>query len=96
VADAPKVVERVVQIVNEAGFHLRPVAKFAELAKKYQSSVCVDNDGQKADGKSPMQMAALGVRRGSRLVITATGSDAEEVVRALEKLIADGFVENEN
>ena len=91
--EAPKVVERAVEIVNEQGLHLRPVAKFAELANEYQASVRVSNGRESVDGKSAMAMGTLEAGKGSRLVITARGSDAEEVVSALASLVADGFDE---
>ena len=90
---APKTVERVVEIVNHQGLHARPVMKFVDLASEYNASITVHKDGEKVDGKSPMEMMLLEAPKGTRLHITATGSDAEEMVEALARLVADGFGE---
>ena len=89
----PQVVERVVEIVNQAGLHARPVMKFVDLANTYEASIWVDTSREKVDGKSAMEMMLLEGTKGTRLHITATGSDAEEVVSALAELVADGFGE---
>ena len=90
---APKTIERVVEIVNQQGLHARPVMKFADLAKEYSASVTVHKDGEKVDGKSAMELILLEAPKGTQLHITATGSDAEEMVEALARLVADGFGE---
>jgi phosphotransferase system HPr-like phosphotransfer protein len=45
------------------------------------------------DGKSPMEMMLLEAPLGSRLHIRANGDDAQAMVDALRKLVADGFGE---
>jgi len=94
VGEASKVVERIAEIVNQAGLHARPVMQFVDIANRYQASITVHKGGEKVDGKSPMEMMLLEAPEGSRLHITATGSDAEEMVNALVELIANGFGED--
>ena len=93
-SDALRVVERVVEIVNEAGLHARPVMQFVDTAGRFPSSVSVEKGGEKVDGKSPMEMMLLEAPQGSRLHIKAIGSDAEEMVNALVELIASRFGED--
>jgi phosphocarrier protein len=94
VGEAPNVVQRVVEIVNEAGLHARPVMQFVDTASRYQASIQVHKGGEKVDGKSPMEMMLLEAPKGSRLHIVATGSDAEKMVEALAELIASRFGED--
>ncbi len=91
--EAAKVVEQVVEVVNQAGLHARPVMKFVDLANSYQASVTVNNSRETVDGKSAMEMMLLEATKGTRLVITASGSDAGEIVDALAELVASGFGE---
>ena len=93
VEDAPKVAERVVEIVNQAGLHARPVMKFVDLANSFEALIWVDNNKDKVDGKSAMEMMLLEAGRGTTLHITASGVDADELVEALAALVADGFDE---
>ena len=93
VEHAPKTIERVVEIVNGQGLHARPVMKFVDLASEFSATVTVHKDVEKVDGKSPMEMMLLEAPQGTRLHITATGTDAKEMVEALARLVANGFGE---
>ncbi len=92
-AEPPKVVERVVEIVNQAGLHARPVMRFVDLANTFASSIQVNNGRESVDGKSPMDMMLLEASKGKKLQLTATGSDAEAMMEALVELVAGGFGE---
>ncbi|MCP4247635.1 MAG: HPr family phosphocarrier protein [bacterium] len=90
-------VERTVEILNDAGLHARPVMRFVDLASKYQASIRVaktgPDGGERVDGKSPMEMMLLEAPQGTTLHISATGNDAEEMVLALVELVANRFEE---
>jgi phosphocarrier protein len=88
-----KTVERVVEIINPQGLHARPVMMFVDLASKYSASITVHKDGEKVDGKSPMEMMLLEAPKGTRLHLTATGPDADDMVDALARLVSEGFGE---
>jgi phosphocarrier protein len=53
----------------------------------------VEKDGEEINGKSIMGLMLLAAGCGSRLKVTVTGGDAEDMVRALEELIARKFDE---
>jgi phosphocarrier protein len=82
----PRVVQKVV-ITNAAGLHMRPATAFAELARLFQSSVSVLKDGQRVDGKSPLDMMLLAAEQGSELVVEAAGPDAGNAVQSLVELL---------
>lgn len=93
-SDAPNEVVREVTIPNEHGFHLRPVAQFADVAKRYRSAVTVrkvNNDSDAVDGKSAMHLVLLEAAKGCILRIEARGDDALEAVNALTALVKSGF-----
>ena len=66
---------------------------FVDLAAKFKATVVVAKGKVTVDGKSPMEMMLLDAPKGSKLLVTATGDDADEAVTALGQLIADGFGE---
>ena len=78
-------------IINKYGFHVRPSTQFMQKAKEFQSSIVVEVDNIRADGKSIMQLMALGAMQGSKVKITAKGPDAENAVAILAALIQSRF-----
>lgn len=88
-------VERDVEIVNAAGLHARPAASFVKLAGRFASDISVEKDGLEVNGKSIMGVLMLAAERGSRLLLRARGSDAEEAVDALAGLVEQGFQESQ-
>jgi phosphocarrier protein len=78
---------------NKLGLHARPAAMFVRVANRFSSDILVEKDGEEINGKSIMGLMLLAAGCGSRLKVTATGADANELVKALEELIARKFDE---
>lgn len=78
-------------ILNKYGFHVRPSTQFMQKAREYQSEITVEVDNLRADGKSIMQLMALGAMQGAMVKITAKGEDAEAAVASLISLIQGRF-----
>jgi phosphocarrier protein FPr len=80
---------------HEHGLHLRPAAEFVRLVSRHRSQVRVANltrgGGREANGRSLLEVTALGVNAGHRVRLTATGDDADETVAALGELIRSNF-----
>jgi len=91
----PRPCQREVEIVNRAGMHARPAAEFVKLAGRFSSDIRVEKDGIEVNGKSIMGVLMLAAERGSRLRLSATGSDAEDALEALSDLVGRGFEEVE-
>ena len=68
---------------------------FVQTVNKFSSQVTVTNDGQSADGRSIMGILTLGATQGSKIQVEVTGEDADKALRAIEKLLASRFNENE-
>ena len=85
----------VVTIANRLGLHARPATLFVETASNSRSQVTVRRCDQEdpVDGKSIMEMLMLAATQGTRIEITAVGSDADKAVRALVRLVEGGFDE---
>ena len=78
-------------IKNKLGLHARPASLFVQTASKFDSDITVSKDSETANGKSLMSM--LSAACGSKLVITASGPDAENAVKALNDLVDRRFDE---
>jgi multiphosphoryl transfer protein len=83
-------VERHVLVLLEHGIHARPAASLASVAKKLAADVSVGFGERRANAKSPVALMSLGVKKGDRIVIQASGPDAEGAVAALERTITGG------
>ncbi len=81
-------------ILNKLGIHARPAAQFVQIASKHRSEVWVEKDGEEVNGKSIMGLMMLAAGHGSKVTITASGTDEKEAMEALEKLISEKFQED--
>jgi phosphotransferase system HPr (HPr) family protein len=84
--------QRKMVVRNPNGFHIRPIAAFAELAKKFRSAVTVFKESRVANGKSPLELMTLAAEEGAELLLEISGPDALEALPALVQLLADHAV----
>ena len=80
-------------IQNKLGIHARPAAQFVKTASHFASEIRVEKDGEEVDGKSIMEVMMLAATKGTELLITAEGDDADSALQELKKLVASGFDE---
>ncbi len=85
---------RVLTIRNQFGLHARPSALFVKLASRYESDVMVEKDGNTVSGKSIMGLMTLEAGLGSKMKVTAVGTDADKVLNELEQLLENKFYED--
>ncbi|HTU17243.1 MAG TPA: HPr family phosphocarrier protein [Gemmataceae bacterium] len=76
-----------VVITNPQGFHMRPMAAFAQLAARFDSSVKVSREGQSVNGKSILDLMLLAAAQGTELTLEVAGPDAPSALDALVKLL---------
>jgi phosphocarrier protein len=86
-------IEREARIVNQDGLHARPAAKIVRLASAFNSDVELFKDGMAVNGKSIMGVMMLAAECGSSIMVRADGTDAEQAVDAICKLVEEGFGE---
>jgi phosphocarrier protein len=84
-----------VLIVNALGLHARAAARFVQMACRFQSRIDVSRDNRTANGKSILGLLTLVGRQGTCLTITAEGPDEAGAVKALVRLIAARFGEEQ-
>jgi phosphocarrier protein HPr len=76
-----------VVISNPQGFHMRPMAAFAQLAARFESSVKVSREGQSVNGKSILDLMLLAAAQGTELTIETAGPDAQAALDDLVNLL---------
>jgi phosphotransferase system HPr (HPr) family protein len=79
-------VQKVV-INNPQGFHMRPMAAFAQLASRFESSVKVSREGQSVNGKSILDLMLLAAAQGTELTLEVAGPDARAALNALVSVL---------
>jgi len=80
-------------ILNRLGLHARAAAQLVRIANGFSSEILVVKDGMEVNGKSIMGVLMLAAPKDTRILIRATGADAEEAVAAIGDLIARKFGE---
>jgi phosphocarrier protein HPr len=85
--------ERTFEIVNSLGLHARAAAQLVQTANRYRSEVHVEKDGMQVNGKSIMGVLTLAAAKGTSIVVTTDGDDADAAMVALAKMIENGFGE---
>lgn len=81
-------------VSNKMGIHARPAAMIVRVANKFMADVIVEKDGEQVNGKSIMGLMMLAAGKGSKLRITANGSDTELLLKELGDLFERRFEES--
>jgi len=92
---APGALVRVIDIVNQKGLHARASAKFVQTVERFDAEVRVTRCGETVGGTSIMGLMMLSAGPGTSITVEANGTQAAEVLAALERLIVDRFGEDE-
>lgn len=83
-------VEQTVIVQSKVGLHARPAALFVQTAARFKSRVTLEANGKTANGKSILQVLALGARQGDSLLIRTEGEDEAEALKSLAELVLKG------
>ena len=70
-------------VADPVGLHARPAAAFVRLAGTFDAEVTVNG----ADGRSVLELMALGITQGQSVHIEANGADATAAVAALTDML---------
>ena len=82
-------------IVNRKGLHARATAKFVQCVDRFDAEIKVTRCGETVGGDSIMGILTLGAAMGSTITVSASGTDAEAALDAIEALVASRFGEDE-
>jgi phosphocarrier protein FPr/phosphocarrier protein len=92
-AGAGREVRRELVVPLAHGLHARPAARLSALAKNFAAEIAILSGEARANVRSPVALMGLGLTRGARVILIATGADAEQAVSALAGLIESGMGE---
>jgi phosphotransferase system HPr (HPr) family protein len=88
VPTSSEIVSAEVALPAGVDLHARPAATFVRTAMGFAARVTVATPEREADAKSLLSVLALGAKRGTALVLQATGDDADTAVEALVATVA--------
>ncbi|RPH33973.1 MAG: HPr family phosphocarrier protein [Bacteroidales bacterium] len=83
--------EIVVKVNDMVGLHARTASLFSKKAAEFSSTIKVYGNNRVANGKSMLNLIALGIRQGMDIKITAEGDDDASSIEALYKLVINNF-----
>ena len=86
-------ISKEVLINNQVGLHARPATFFIRKANEFKSSIWVEKDERRVNAKSLLGVLSLGIVKGTTITLIADGSDQEEAIETLSKLIDSDFTE---
>ena len=82
-----RIIEKEIVVKSKQGLHARPAALFVQIANKFDSDIFVIKEGEEVNGKSIMGILMLAAEKGTKIRLRAIGTDAEEAVIELEKIL---------
>ena len=85
--------EREFDILNRLGLHARAAAQLVRMANGFASEIQIAKDGMEVNAKSIMGVLMLAAPKDAKVLVRASGTDAEEAVAAIGELIAAKFGE---
>jgi phosphoenolpyruvate-protein phosphotransferase/dihydroxyacetone kinase phosphotransfer subunit len=99
VPDADQALELRMEVHNPLGLHARPAARLVQTAGRFKPArIMVSNltTGRgPASAASINALAALGIRQGHTILVTAAGPHAEAALSAIQALAAENFGDQE-
>lgn len=83
-----------VVVKNQVGLHARPATFFIQKANEFRSSIWVEKEERRVNGKSLLGVLSLGIIGGTSIRIIADGADEELAVNSLVALVESEFAED--
>ena len=77
----------------EVGLHARPAMYFSQKASSFNSSVFIEFDGRRLNGKSLLGILSLGINKSDVITIIGEGKDEQTAVNRLVELVKSDFAE---
>lgn len=75
---------------NSNGMHLRVAGRVVDAAKRFGVDITICKGGEKADGRSILQLLMLAASKGCELEITVEGDRECDAMDELKGLFSDG------
>jgi phosphocarrier protein len=82
------------EIINETGLHARPAELFVRAANRFNCDIQISNlttGSPYKNGKNILQVLSLGIYRGHRISLTASGVDEKEALAEISRMVNNNF-----
>jgi phosphocarrier protein HPr len=83
------------RLPHQRYLHARAAALLVQTVNRFSAQVTLTKDGQTIDARSIMGVLTLAATQGSKIQVEASGQDAEQALRAIERLVDKRFNESE-
>lgn len=74
-------------VTCQSGLHNKQATYFVQKANEFESAIYLEVDSRRMNAKSLLGIMSLGVLTGVKVTLSASGTDAEAAVKALEELL---------
>lgn len=81
------------EIKNKKGLHARAAAAFVKTVEPFDAEVEVERIGQCVNGCSIMGLMMLAAAKGTTIVVSCQGNQAESAMNAIAELVDNKFGE---
>ena len=71
----------------ESGLHNKQATYFVQKANEFECNIWLESGSRKMNVKSLLGIMSLGIVTGATVVLSASGTDAEDAINALELLL---------
>ena len=71
----------------ESGLHNKQASYFVQKANEFECNIWLESGNRKMNAKSLLGIMSMSVVSGATITLTASGTDAENAVNALESLL---------
>lgn len=88
-------IEQTFTIINKLGLHARAAAKLVITSSQFEADIHVTRGERTVNGKSIMGLMMLAAAKGTEIIVSAKGDDAQQALLSIETLINDYFEEGE-
>lgn len=78
-------------VLNEKGLHTRPSTELVKCAANFSAEVNLSYQNYVVNAKSILGILMLAAEKGAKVVVEATGEDADRAVAAILKLAKNRF-----
>lgn len=84
-------VSKEVEVANKVGLYARPATFFIQKANEFSSTILVEKQERKVNGKSLLGILSLGITGGTVIKIIADGPDEQDALNSLLELAGSNF-----
>ena len=86
-------VKQKVVLKNLTGLELRPVGILCDAAVQFQSKISIYFENGSTNAKSILGVLGSGIKNGDEIELVCEGSDEEEALKGMLKIIEEGLGE---